>query len=570
MLRRAIRTVKGAILPCHRNVTLGPTIDLWATGRQREAMEGLKNSDARDVAHAVACLDAGDARGAYALAQTILRRDRSSVPARMILGRIAADHGNWRAAERLFAEAAALSDAPAQRTTALVQQARCLVAVNRQEEARAVADEAEKALNGQSIDALTFDTLGVIRSRTGDLAGAQRLFERATTAGPDVAAYHYNLALARQFNGDLDGARLAYDRVLALEPTHPKALAAVVSLNRQTSDNHRLDVLIPLFRDDDPDPARQQQLGHAIAKTFEDLDQPVAALDWLARAKSGRRCLAGSPIANDRAMAEAARATISGATSGLEDDHPVFIVGLPRSGTTLIDRILSSHRDVASVGELGDFSIAVKRLTGTASDRVMDVETLVAARGLDRDILGQAYLKRLSDQPTAGAQPRLIDKMPLNFLYAGLIHEALPQARILCLRRHPVDSALANYRQLFASDFPYYDYALDLADAGRFYALFDGLIAHWRSVLPPERFTEVHYEAVVADMEGQARRLIAFLGLDWDPACLDFHLNTAPVSTASSVQVRSPIHSRSVGRWKRYGEGLQPLLDALDAEGIAY
>jgi tetratricopeptide (TPR) repeat protein len=533
-------------------------------------MKAPQDMDSALIARAKACLEIGDARGAYDLAQQIVQRKKLSIPARMILGRIAADHGNWRAAERLFAEAATLSNGSASRAVARVQQARCLVAINRQEEARMIADEAEALLADGHPDPLTLDTLGVVRSRTGDLTAALRLFESATGARPDIAAFHYNLALARQFNGDLDGAKSAYETVLALEPTHPKALAAIVSLARQTTDNHRLGILIPMFRDDDPDPARQQQLGHAIAKTLEDMDDPVTALDWLARAKSGRRGQVGSPIAADRALFDAARATVTGKASDLDNDRPVFIVGLPRSGTTLIDRILSSHRDIASLGELGDFSIAVKRLSGTSSDRVMDVETLGAARDLDRRALGSDYLQRLSGHPLAGNQRRLIDKMPLNVLYSGLIHEALPQARIICLRRHPVDSALANYRQLFATDFPYYDHTLDLADAGRYYALFDGLVDHWRTVLPPDRFTEVHYEAVVDDLEGQARRLIAFLGLEWNPACMDFHLNAAPVSTASSVQVRAPLHNRSVGRWKRYGEGLKPLLDALDAAGIAY
>lgn len=533
-------------------------------------MKAPQDMDSALIARAKACLEVGDARGAYDLAHQIVQRKRLSAPARMILGRIAADHGNWRAAERLFAEAATLSNGPASGAVARVQQARCLVAINRQDEARMIADEAEALLADGHPDPLTLDTLGVVRSRTGDLTAALRLFESATGARPDIAAYHYNLALARQFNGDLDGAKSAYEAVLTLEPTHPKALAAIILLDRQTTDNHRLGTLIPMFRDDDPDPARQQQLGHAIAKTLEDMDDPVAALDWLARAKSGRRSQVGSPIAADRALFDAARATVTGKASDLDDDRPVFIVGLPRSGTTLIDRILSSHRDIASLGELGDFSIAVKRLSGTPSDRVMDIETLSAARDLDRTALGNDYLRRLSAHPLVGNQRRLIDKMPLNVLYAGLIHEALPQARIICLRRHPVDSALANYRQLFATDFPYYDHTLDLADAGRYYALFDGLVGHWRTVLPPDRFTEVHYEAVVDDLEGQARRLIAFLGLEWDPACMDFHLNAAPVSTASSVQVRAPLHNRSVGRWKRYGEGLKPLLDALDAAGIAY
>lgn len=131
-----------------------------------------------------------------------------------------------------------------------------------------------------------------------------------------------------------------------------------------------------------------------------------------------------------------------------------------------------------------------------------------------------------------------------------------------------MDSALSNYRQLFATDFPYYDYAFDLGDAGRYYALFDRLVAYWRDSLPSNRFTEVAYEDLIADLEGQTRRLLDLVGLPFDPACLSFHENNAAVSTASSMQVRSPLYSTSIGQWKRYGGGLKPLTETLRAEGI--
>lgn len=534
-------------------------------------------SDTDLIRRAFARLDAGDARGAYEDAQSVLQRDRTSAPARMVLGRIAADHANWRAAAALFAEAAERAGDGAGRAAGWAQAARCLIALNRTGDARRAIDRAEAEAD-ETASPITLDTLGAAQTRTGDLARAVRLFERAVAARPDNAAFRMNLGLARQFNGDLEGAGAAYEAALALAPDQARPLSALVSLRRQTAQDNRLKTLTSLFRDDDPDPARQQHLGHALAKTHEDLGDPVASLDWLGRAKAGRRARVGSPIEEDRRLFAASRETrpahSGGARSEVTDDTPVFIVGLPRSGTTLVDRILSSHAEVVSMGELADFSTEVKRLAETPSPRVLDVETLEAARALDHSELGRRYLAAVADQARRAGEPagvlRRIDKMPLNVFYAGLIHQALPNARVLCLRRHPVDSALANYRQLFATDFPYYDFALDLADAGRYYAMFDDLVGHWRETLPPDRFTEVAYEDVVADMEGQARRMIAFLGLDWDPACLDFHTNAAPVATASSVQVRSPIYSSSVGRWRRYGEGLKPLLDVLDAAGIAY
>jgi hypothetical protein len=143
----------------------------------------------------------------------------------------------------------------------------------------------------------------------------------------------------------------------------------------------------------------------------------------------------------------------------------------------------------------------------------------------------------------------------------------LPNAKIICLRRHPMDTCLSNFRQLFRLNHSYYNYAYDLSDVAEYYALFDHLMAHWERVLP-NRVLQVNYEDVVADQEAQSRRLIDFCGLEWEDACLEFHTNTSPVATASAAQVREPIYSRSMGRWKRYGERLMPIRERLERAGI--
>jgi hypothetical protein len=157
--------------------------------------------------------------------------------------------------------------------------------------------------------------------------------------------------------------------------------------------------------------------------------------------------------------------------------------------------------------------------------------------------------------------------MPLNFFYAGIIHRALPNAKIICLRRHPLDACLSNYRQLFATMFSYYDYSYDLLDTGRYYLQFDALARHWREAIP-QAYTEVHYEHVVEHTEQEARRLVDFCGLDWDPACLKFERNAAPVATASSVQVRQPIYRTAVERWRKYESEIEPLKRLLAEAGV--
>ncbi len=187
------------------------------------------------------------------------------------------------------------------------------------------------------------------------------------------------------------------------------------------------------------------------------------------------------------------------------------------------------------------------------------------ARRCDLAALGAAYVE--STRPRTGHTPRFIDKMPLNFFYAPLIHRALPHAKIICLRRNPLDTCLSNYRQLFATNFSYYNYAYDLLETGRYYAAFDSLTAHWRAGLP-KNYLEVRYEDVVDHTEREARRLVEFCELPWDARCLAFQDNAAPVATASSVQVRQPIYRTSVERWRHYERELAPLRALLVDAGV--
>ena len=175
--------------------------------------------------------------------------------------------------------------------------------------------------------------------------------------------------------------------------------------------------------------------------------------------------------------------------------------------------------------------------------------------------IGQTYIKKT--QELARSSKFMLDKMPLNFFYAGLIHQALPNARIIALRRGAMDSCLSNFRQLFSTRYSLYNYTFDLADTAWFYKQFDELMSHWQSSLPEDRFMQVEYETIVHDQEKQTRRLLAFCGLDWQENCLSFHKNQAPVATASSVQVRQPLYSDSIGRWKKYGSEVNQLRDWL-------
>ncbi|MET0889473.1 MAG: sulfotransferase, partial [Stenotrophomonas maltophilia] len=211
-------------------------------------------------------------------------------------------------------------------------------------------------------------------------------------------------------------------------------------------------------------------------------------------------------------------------------------------------------------GELQNFGVCLKRASGSRTPSMFDLDTISRSGQLDWNALGARYIA--STRPGTGHTPHFIDKLPHNFLFAGYIARALPNARIINLRRNPIDTCLSNFRQLFALSSPYYDYSFDLLDTGRYYLMYDRLMKHWQKVLPG-RILDIHYEDIVNSQEQASHRLIEFCGLPWEDACLQFERNLSPVATASAVQVREPIYRTAIERWRRYEEHLGDLIELL-------
>jgi tetratricopeptide (TPR) repeat protein len=489
--------------------------------------------------------------------------DPQAWEAAFLMGMGAMNQQAYPQAEKLFARAARQAPQSAQ---VLSMWAAALSTLGQASAAQQAADAALRAGPG---DASTCDTLGVVFSRTGAYPQAAALFRKAVELEPGNTSALVNLGYGEQHLGDLDKAAEAFRAALAVDPGLVPAYFALVDMRKQTPQDNLEGAMAELYQAAWSRPEDRLSLGHALAKTCEDLGRFEEAIDWLDKAKAERRTAVAFSIDETRETFAAAAETVHAGDAprgGFSTEEPIFIVGMPRTGTTLVDRILAAHPDVTSAEELQAFPFLVKREAKSTTPKLVDTDAFRQAQRLNDTRLGADYVK--ATRPLTGKTPRFIDKLPFNFFYAGLIHRALPDARIVCLRRDGMDTVLNNYRQMFAVGSHFHDYTTRLEDVARYFVAFDRLIAHWRQVLPASRFLEVSYETLVANQDAETRRLLDFCGLSWDDRVLSFHENTAGVSTASAAQVRSPVYSTSVGRWKRYGDKLKPAADILADAGL--
>lgn len=417
-------------------------------------------------------------------------------------------------------------------------------------------------------DPLVLDTIGCVFARLGAHDEALPLFQRTVEARGDVVDYRFNLASTLGFFGRVDEAAAQYEAILALEPAHGRAHLGLAGLRRRARPDGvaRIEAVLGNIAD----PLEKVRLHYAAAAALEDLKDHDRAFSHLSQGNAIHRRQLAYDQADDAAVFDAVRRTFAGELPLLPDstleDAPLFVVGLPRTGTTLVDRIVSSHHAVTSAGELQAMPLAVKQLAQTRSRLVLDPDTVVATKGTSAQALGELYLSRA--RQNAGAQSaRFTDKFPLNFLYIGWILQAFPNARVLCLRRGAMDSVWSNFKHLFAIGSPYYRWSYDLMDTARYVLQFQRLMAFWRQRFPG-RIHEVTYEWLVADQEANTRKMLAYCGLDWDPASLDFQNNTAAVATPSAQQVREPINARAVGRWRAYEDHLGEIMAFFTANGI--
>lgn len=397
----------------------------------------------------------------------------------------------------------------------------------------------------------------------GETEKAVAEFERVLAGRPEDVEALLQLGAARRDQGRFEEATALYDRVLAVMPEHPEAHFNRAAIHKFRKGDPELEALEKLAARKDL-PAAQQMFGHfALGKALDDCGEYTRAFAHYRKGNEQKRALTGYDEAAwqqlVRGLKEVFDESLLARAKGEGDlsDAPVFVVGMPRGGSSLIEQILASHPRVHGAGELMNLGNVLEAECRANWARLYprcmgDLDGAALRR------IGRAYVNSL---PAVGeGKIRIVDKQPGNFLHIGLIRMVLPNARIIHTVRDPLDTCVSCYGNLFRHGV---DFSYDLAELGRYFRMYSELMAHWRKVLPAGAFLDVAYEDVVNDLEGPARRMIAYCGLEWDERCLSFHRTERAVRTASAVQVRQPLFRSSLQRWRRYEGELGPLLQAL-------
>jgi len=509
--------------------------------------------------------DAGKMREAIAACAQLNRNHPEYAPGWRTASILAQRAGNREAALQVIGRAVALEPDNPEWS---LQQAYCLMQLGRTVEARPLLEWLSEASLGSGYQ---YATLALLLSRLGLHGLALDKYRCAAELEPGESQYHYNAATVQRFLGDIDGAQASLSRALALNPRDIDAHKLNADLKRQTPDDNHVATLESLLESGIDDARGKAEILHALAKELEDLDAYESSFARLQEGAALRRKLMRYDVSGDVETMDTIRRQfnrdwLENVGEGFASSAPIFVLGLPRTGTTLVERMLDSHPLVRSVGELNDFALQMSRLARVGvGDARMDKRGMVErSTGLDFRELGQAYLA--SAQPGDGGENHFIDKMPLNFLYIGLIGAALPGARIVHLRRHPMDACYAIFKTSFQQAYPF---SYDLTELGEYYLAYHRLMVHWRELLPGLVF-DVDYEQLVREPRSQLESLLDYCGLDWDAACLQFHDNPSASTTASASQVREPLHARSVGKWRRLREPLADLAAQLRAGGVKF
>ncbi|WP_438863057.1 tetratricopeptide repeat-containing sulfotransferase family protein [Neptunicella sp.] len=449
----------------------------------------------------------------------------------------------------------------------LLHKAHCLVMLGQRQHAQMIAEQLHQA--DLPVDAGLYAEFALVLSKLVQYELSAHYYWQAIQQTPDDPQLHFNLATVQRYLGRLDEAEQSLNQVIKLNPFDTEAYLLRADLRPQTiASNHieQMQRLLQQYRFND---LQTSQINYALAKELEDIKQYSQSFTSLQHGALFRRKNIQYDVQRDVATINKIIQVFNKdcfvkPPAGYTNNEAIFILGLPRTGSTLIERILTHHTQVSSAGELNNFSLQMvaqcrRKLGQLPADRLELVEQ---TRHLDVTALGKAYID--STRPETGHVKHFVDKLPLNSLNVGLIHLALPQAKIIHVQRHPLDTCYAIFKQLFVQGYPF---SYDLDELASYYIAHHRLMQHWRDVIPQAIYT-IGYENVVADIDTQAKQLIEHCQLDWQPQCSLVESNQAPSNTASASQVRRGIYNSSVAKWRHYEKPLAGLKQSLERAGI--
>ena len=498
-------------------------------------------------------------------AAEILRRDSGSAEGHFLHGLVCKAAQRPVQARQAFETALELD---ASRHDAAIELAGQYSTARRNGEAAALIAKYEGRLSNSP---RYLDMAGTVYVEIGLPEKAWPLYCKANELQPGIDLFMANMASCAVYLGKIEEARAVYQALLEKRPNHQRNHYHLARLAKAQDDTH-IEAMKRVLRETRSPEDRNVFIYYAIGKELEDLGRWPEAFDYYRKGGEAVSSVATYDIGDDLAIIDTLvqscdrRWLEAGSIPDPKmyfDRTPVFIVGLPRTGTTLVERIVSSHSRVQTLGETQFMQMAIRRESGINGVEHVSADMLRGAAAADIGKIGRGYMDAVAYR--LGSEPLFIDKLPYNFLFLGFIAKAYPHAHIVHMRRHPMDTCFSMYKQVFTWA---YKFSYTLEDLGRYYVAHDRLLRHWRDLLG-ERMIEVQYESLVENQEAETRRLLGELGLEFEAACLHFDRNPTASTTASSVQVRDKIHKGGVGRWRRFSRELAPLADYLESHGIA-
>jgi len=404
--------------------------------------------------------------------------------------------------------------------------------------------------------------LGSAFNILGETDKANAMFQASIEIDPDCIDGHSGLAHILSDQGQIDEAIAKYREAIAIDPESAPAYRSLAKNKKFIKRDDDVLAMESLYSADDIDDEKKMHLAYGLGKVYEDLGEYDRSIELVIKAAGLHRASLDHSISKTEAFFAKLKEAFSAGffsdhkQSGYSDQTPIFILGMPRSGTSLTEQILASHAEVFGAGEL-NYVISVTKMIIDVTASTNYFEKIDDVDAVEFENLGKEYIKKIRRHSETAKF--ITDKMPGNFLHIGFIKAILPNAKIVHLNRDPMDNALSIFKNYFPKG---HQYSYDLVELGHYYRHYLDLMEHWRKTLPGFMY-DLSYEGLVADLEGQTRLLLDYCNLPWDEACLEFHKTRRKVKTASNAQVRRPIYKDSVNLWKRYEKQLQPLHDAI-------